>query len=422
LTEFKKPGIDLDLLCTRIDSSKKNIEDLSKKKIELELKISEISNKMELLEDKFGRSPKQELVDGLKLNRKEIVATNSRIDSLERVARELMGDVQNVEKNVRKFESIEKISSLSKNIEDKLERMQFIEEEVKRLTSKIELIYDEIDKKIGKIRLMEKDYSSDITTISETVETHKNQIQNISRLQIGELKNKFEALKSSLINVNDKIVFLESEQDDLNKKIGQKKESDNIIKSVEDIKLEILKEKEVIINLSKEIIKNKLEIEELHKETQNKMTPFIENASKRVESVEGMKLSLEKRIREMPNVLQAMVDLELSPMKNKSDYLERKVKEMKVDELKKILTDVTTEIAVINSKISSMELEQKSKIEEFGLSIKEKISEIRAPALLDDHIKELVNKIVFLESRIMGIEGMIQERSKNTQIMPIIIE
>jgi hypothetical protein len=124
----------------------------------------------------------------------------------------------------------------------------------------------------------------------------------------------------------------------------------------------------------------------------------------------------------MPNVLQAMVDLELSPMKNKSDYLERKVKEMKVDELKKILTDVTTEIAVINSKISSMELEQKSKIEEFGLSIKEKISEIRAPALLDDHIKELVNKIVFLESRIMGIEGMIQERSKNTQIMPIIIE
>jgi hypothetical protein len=269
---------------------------------------------------------------------------------------------------------------------------------------------------------MEKDYSSDITTISETVETHKNQIQNISRLQIGELKNKFEALKSSLINVNDKIVFLESEQDDLNKKIGQKKESDNIIKSVEDIKLEILKEKEVIINLSKEIIKNKLEIEELHKETQNKMTPFIENASKRVESVEGMKLSLEKRIREMPNVLQAMVDLELSPMKNKSDYLERKVKEMKVDELKKILTDVTTEIAVINSKISSMELEQKSKIEEFGLSIKEKISEIRAPALLDDHIKELVNKIVFLESRIMGIEGMIQERSKNTQIMPIIIE
>lgn len=242
-TEFKQPTIDLDLLSSKIESGKRSVDELSKKKIELDLKIEEISKKMEILENSMGESPKQELVDGLKLNRREIVATNARIDSLERVARELMGDVQNFGKSVKNFESIEKISLLSKNIEEKLERSKFIEEEIKRLASKVEMIYDEIDKRLEKVRGLEKDYSENISNLVESTESNKKEIikikkgesanfekiiqesrntieerfgeiekkmHQINKPQIGELKNTIETINSTLNNLNKKSFFLKT--------------------------------------------------------------------------------------------------------------------------------------------------------------------------------------------------------------------
>jgi len=300
--EFKQPTIDFDLLASRVEVEKESIDELSKKKLELDLKLTEMGRKIDILENKMRGTSDQQTMEGLKSNRKEIATTNVRIDSLERVARELMGNVQNLERSMKKFESLERVSLLSKDIEDKIERFKFIEDETRRLSSRVELIYDTIDRRLEKIKDIERGFPELAETVSK---------------------------------------------------------------------------------LSQEIDKNKIEVLEKTKQEISDRTEGLRSFSKQAES------------------------------------LERKMKELKAGEINRILTDVTTKIAVIESKLSLMETDYRKKIEEFASAAREKIVEVKAPSFLDEQIKELVNRIVFLESRLMGIESMMREKR---EALPIIIE
>ncbi len=513
-TGVKKSPIDLDLLSSKIEAGKRSIDEFSKKKIELDLKVEEISKKMEILENNMGESPGQELIDGLKLNRREIVATNARIDSLERVARELMGDVQNFEKSIRNFESIEKISLLSKNIEEKLERSRFIEEEIKRLASKVEMIYDEIDKRLEKLRGLDKDYSESISNLIESTEANKKEIlkikkgetgnfekiiqesrntieekfgeieknmHQINKPQISELRNTIENINSSLNNLNEKILLLENEQQNLNHKIAKpeiNKEIENMRKKQSEYLAETDKKIYDYINnqlenankkiasvdinpligrinslteeyknfagdVSKRIIlieniKPLLEtrVDELTKDLQpivkkeiepfskrmdsitNEYKNFAGDVSKRIISIENIKPLLEKRVDELTKTLQPMIKKEIEPFSKRNESLENKIKEIRFDYVNEILTDVTTKIAVIESKLNSMEKNYGKKVAEVSPGKQEKII-IRESRFLEEQFKEVVNRMIFLESRLIAIEGMMQERSR---ALPIIIE
>lgn len=306
---------NLSILKSQTESISKElyekVKEISKKKLELDLKITEMIKKIDILENKIRESPSQEILDELKLNKREIISTNARIDSLEMVARELMNDIQNVKNSVKRFESFEKVSILSKEIEEKIERFKFIEDEMRRLSSRVELIYDSIDKRLDKIRDLEK-------RVPELTET--------------------------------------------------------------------------VSKLSKEMDKNRIEI----------LDKTREEISRRIASVERVKSSLEREI---------------------SKSLEEKFKTIekrKAEEVNRILTDITMKIAVIESRIASIETNYEKKIDEFRSAVREKLVEIRAqPSLLDDQVKEIVNKIVFLESRLMGIESMMREKR---EALPIIIE
>jgi chromosome segregation ATPase len=535
-TGFKKSPIDLDLLSSKIEAGKRSIDEFSKKKIELDLKVEEISKKMEILENNMGESPGQEVIDGLKLNRREIVATNARIDSLERVARELMSDVQNFEKSIRNFESIEKISLLKKNIEEKLERSNSIEEEIKKLASKVEMIYDEIDKRLEKLRGLDKDYSENISNLVESTEENKKEIikikkgetanfekiiqesrntieekfgeiekkmHQINKHQIGELKNTIETINSTLNNLNEKILLLENRQENISHKITEpeitpliekidsltneykhfagdvskriisienikpllekrvdeltktlqpmikkeiepfSKRNESLENNIKEIRLDIgrkitepeinkeienmrKKQSEYLAETDKEIydyINNQLEnankkiasvdinpligrINSLTEEYKN----FAGDVSKKIISIENIKPMVEKRIEELTKTLQPMIKKEIEPM-------EKKVRETKLDEVNKILTDVITKIAVIENKIGLMEKGYGKKAAEVP-KMQEKVI-IRESRFLEEQFKEVVNRMIFLESRLIAIEGMMQEKSR---ALPIIIE
>lgn len=323
----KQSAIDIELLSSKIAAGKENLERLSRSWLDLELKIAGITKKMEVMEKNIEGSPERILIDGLKINRKEIVAANARIDSLERVARELMIDTRNFEKSIGKFESLEKISFLGKNIEDKLEKTKFLEEEVKRLQSRIQNIYNEVDNRIDKLRGLEKKYSGDMPSLVGTVETNRRQI---------------ESMRSVLNNLNGKIA-----------------------------------------------------------------------------SLENIKPVLENRLIEIRKSLYPMINEGLKPIHKRADFIEKKLKETRTSEIGKILTDVTMKIAVIEERIQSLEKDDDNKMAEIRTAVREKLGEIRTPPAMDEYFKELVNRIIFLESRLTGIEKMMQERSN---ALPIIIE
>jgi len=388
-TGVKKSPIDIDLLSSKIETGKRSIDELYKKKLELDLKVEEISKKMEILENNMGESPGQELLDGLKLNRREIVATNARIDSLERVARELMGDVQNFEKSIRNFESIEKISLLSKNIEEKLERSRFIEEEIKRLASKVEMIYDEIDKKFGKLRGLEKDYSESISELMESNEANKKEILKIKKGETGNFEKIIQESRNAIENMR------KTQSEYL-------AETDKKIYEYIDNKLESTNKKSTSVDISPLIGR----INSLTEEYKN----FAGDVSKKIISMENIKPVVEKRIEELTKTLQPMIKKEIEPM-------ERRMRETRLDEVNRILTDVTTKIAVIESKLSSMEKNYGNKVAEVP-KMQEKVI-VRESRFLEEQFKEVVNRMIFLESRLIAVEGMMHEKS---QALPIIIE
>jgi chromosome segregation ATPase len=356
-TRSKQSAIDIDLLSSKIEAVKENLDKISRSRLDLELKISEITKKMEIMEKNIGRSPEQVIIGGLKMNRKEIVAAHARIDSIERVARELMADVQNFEKSISGFESLKRISLLGKNIDDNLEKTKFIEDEVKRLQSRIQNIYDDIDKRIDKMHDLEKKYSDDIPNLMETVETNKSQIEdmekrihNLGRQNTGDARHQIESMHFALNRLNGKIASLE------------------------------------------------------------KIKPVFEN-----------------RLIEIRKGLYPMINEGLRPIHKRIEFFEKKMKETKTSEIGKILTDMTMKMAVIENKVDSLEKGNENNMEKFRTIIREKIGGMKDSSIMDEQFKEMVNRIIYLESRIRGIESSIENMAKNfmedrSRIQPIIIE
>jgi predicted nucleic acid-binding Zn-ribbon protein len=302
----RQQPVDYDMLVAKIGAGKENLEKLSRDKLDLELKIAEIGKKLEILERDVEGSPEKKFMHELKRNRQELVSVNSRIDSIERVARELMADSRKFEKEIGKFESLEKISLLGRTVEDKLEKTQFIEDEVKRLTSRIQNIYDEIDSRLDKLRGLEKKYSGDIPALVKIVEAN--------RRQFGEMENKMGELRKNIY-------------------------------------------------------------------------PLINQG--------------------------------LRPINKRADFIEKKLKETRTSEIGKILTDVTMRMSVIEERIKYLERSDESKLAEFRTAVREKLGDINAQPAMDHQFKEVINRMIFLESRLMAIEKMMQERASE---LPIIIE
>lgn len=328
-TEMSK-RIDIQSLSSKFDSLKVVVDEILSKRVETDLKIQTL----EKILAEVQRKKEIPNLDEIKNMREEWLMISGRIDSIEEVIKEISEMVQKLKAGLDKFETLEKISLLSKEIEEKTERFKFIEEEMRRLSSRIETIYDSIDKRLDKMR----DLGERLQELTETVS-----------------------------------------------------------------------------KLSREIDKNKIEILDKTKE----------EISERVVSIEKIKSTLEKKI---------------------AESLENRLKRINVDEINRILTDITMKIAMIGKKVEKLEISQAKQKEEVSIqqfrnpledinlrinkldeNLKEMTKKIESlktmrelQPSIDQQIGELVNKIIFLESRLLGIERTIQETSR--ALVPIIIE
>jgi len=476
--DTKQSTIDYDLLTSKIEAGKESIDELSRSKMDLELKIAEVMKKMEIIHKEFGRSPEQKLIDSIKVNRKEIIGVSARIDSLERVTRELMGDAQNLERTVKKFESLEKLSLLSKDIEEKLEKTKFVEDEVKRLTSKIQLIYDEMDNRLEKLRAMEREYTKNFAELEDNITMNKKQIQKMKKEQA---ENFVKVLQEARNLIGQRAVEIEKDIKHLNSsQIGEMRAQIDTITStmgdIQKVKLDVVDERERISELSKEILTNKEGIEKLHKEINDKISAveaiepmlenkimdirkslypmvnegikpihkrsaelenrinqvssgyrkFIEESSRRFYAIENMKNVLDKKMDDVKKSVQPIVRGELKEFDKRAGEMERRFRDIKTDQINRILTDVTTRLSLIENKFSTVEKISDRKLDEFRSAVREKLAEMKAGAGMDEHLNEVVNRIIFLESRIRGIENSIEkmarERDSTQNMVPIIIE
>jgi archaellum component FlaC len=336
-----RPGVDFDLLSSKIESLRISFDSMTKKKIEMDLKIVEIEKKFEIIENRIRESVSESIMDEIKSNRKDLMTANIRVDSLERVARELVSGTQNLENSMKKFESLERITLLNKDIEDKIERFKFIEDDTKRLSSKVEMIYGDIQKKLMVMGSLERNISrlnENVSSVTKELNKNKIDIANkVSSESIRGLEKKFEEMSNDIKNKIGGFSAKAQVTDDLFVKINER------------------------VNL-----------------VENRYRNLVENMKK-------------------------------TEVKQKPEDLQRILGSLTSHESR--LSQVSSQVSNIHQRISSFEKD-----------VQQKVIELKTPNIVDEQISELLNKIVFLESRLGAVESLMQKTQDVSRVQPVILE
>jgi len=163
---------DFEFVNSKIRSLKSAIDLLSDKRVEMDLKLTDLGQKVGSLEKEERASLPNKLLESLKASRKELEIVKLRTDSMERVIRELSKNLREVETAAKRFEGFEKLSALQNDVDKKLRQFRFMQDEIKRLSNRIEMMYDNLDKRLARIRTTERE----VVAVTETLSDMKKDI------------------------------------------------------------------------------------------------------------------------------------------------------------------------------------------------------------------------------------------------------
>ncbi len=179
------PPLDFNFINSKMDSIRSMVDTLSNKRIETELKISSIEQKLNILRNNEKEAVPSMLIEAVKESRKAIEMLKIRNDSIERVVKEITKNMREVELASRRFEGFERLSALQEDVDKKLLQFRFMQEEIHKLSNKIEVIYDDLNGRLNKIKQVEMETK----TIGEEMKGIRDEFEKI----------KFDIKKSNVI-------------------------------------------------------------------------------------------------------------------------------------------------------------------------------------------------------------------------------
>jgi len=147
---------DTQLLSARIENVKTVLDELIKRKVEVDMKIEKLDKTMTYMQTKSPEQMPQELKRDFEALSRNFSVVNSRMDAIESVSKNLSDDMQKVRSLIQKFDTFEKASGLAKELQSRMEEFKFIEGEVKRISSRVEGFYENLDQRLDKIREFER--------------------------------------------------------------------------------------------------------------------------------------------------------------------------------------------------------------------------------------------------------------------------
>jgi len=328
----EKMGIDFDFVSSKIDSLKTGLDIMTDRKVETDLKIAGLEEKIALLDNKIRESLSQKFLDEIKINKRDIMTTNVRVESVEKVLREITGETHELGKTVKKFENFERLTLLNKEVEEKLQRFKFIEDETSRLSSRMELMYNDLDKRLETVRSIEKGFG---------------------------------------------------------------------------------KVSDAVSNLMKEVDRNKFETSQrLKKEDVQNMVKGLEQQNREIEKMFG---EFENRMRMITKSQVGQLKSDMERMKAVVGGLD-KMKDVKPADVGRWLGEANA----LNTRVEELS-HRLGNLEGRIASMQSSVSEARQPNL-DMQLGEMVNKLVFLETRLGAMENVMSRTQSETKVQPIILE
>ncbi|MBI4894432.1 MAG: hypothetical protein HY833_01710 [Candidatus Aenigmarchaeota archaeon] len=147
---------DTQLLSARIENVKTVLEELIKRKVEVDMKIEKLDKTMSFMQTRSPEQMSQEMKRDFEALNRNFSVVNSRMDAIEGVSKSLSDDMQKVRSLMQRFDTFDKASGLAKDLQARMEEFKFIENEVKRVSSRVEGFYENLDQRLDKIREFER--------------------------------------------------------------------------------------------------------------------------------------------------------------------------------------------------------------------------------------------------------------------------
>ena len=201
LKEVQYGTAGFEFMNSKLESLKAGIDMLGDKRIEMDMKLSGLEEKISLLERRGKDSLPDNLLDEVKTSKRELSTNKVKIESLERVVRELNTHMQKMEDTAKRFESLERLTNLKKDVDEKLRRFKFLEEGMSKLSDRVEFMYNDLDKRLMSIKNQRKDIEHLSNNISDLIKT-------IEEIRV-DMKNRVKRkdMEKELLAVEDRIGY-----------------------------------------------------------------------------------------------------------------------------------------------------------------------------------------------------------------------
>jgi DNA repair exonuclease SbcCD ATPase subunit len=257
-TKSIKPTADYDFLSSKVESMKAGIDLLTDKKVETDLKIAGLEEKSMLLENRIKETLSEKFYDAIKGNQRDLLATNIRVESVERVLRKMLEDINSLNKSVSGFDRFEHLTILAKEIEENIETIKLIRDESRRLSKRIEAVYDEMNHRLENMDKLERkmnDAFSVLSGLNEEVKLNKSELkQKINKKELDLIQEFFDE--------KSKVIENEIKEFESRIRILQKSSIDKMEKMFDETSRshKAVNERFNVFENEVEIIKNKLKI------------------------------------------------------------------------------------------------------------------------------------------------------------------
>lgn len=357
----EKSGADFEFFNSRLESLKTGLNLLSDKKVETDLKIAGVEEKINILDNRIRESLSQKFVDEIKLNKRDIMTASLRVESIEKVIKELTNELNEMNKTVKKFENFERLTILNKDVEDKLQRFKFVEDQTSKLSSRIEVIYDDLNNRYFGLSNMKKDVEKVSNAISDlNKQFEKNRIEVDQKVKKEDVEKNLNTIYRKFSELEKTVVANKSTD------IGRNKED------VEDVKKQIIELNEKVDRLNREFPQLIID--------SGQINDRINSLMQKIATFDG----------KIGNLFQMVKGAKPIPQ------------EIKMDD--KRFSQIFSQLSSMEDKITSLEKEARPEVD---------------TKIYDEEIEELLGKLVFLESRMAAIEKSMHETST---VNPIILE
>ena len=152
---------DFDFVNTKINSVKSAIDMLSDKRIENDMKISALEQRLAAVHaggpDEGASMLSEKLLDELKSIRRDVETAKLRMESVERVTQETARTAHDAETASRRFEGFERLSGLRNEVDEKLQQFRTVQSEISNLSNRIESMYEGVEKRFAELRGAERE-------------------------------------------------------------------------------------------------------------------------------------------------------------------------------------------------------------------------------------------------------------------------